>query len=608
MLDATWLLGLTLSWVSARVNAADLPGRCPTSRVSWNEKGFGFDQYLAKLPKPPGDDRDALPIEVVLGGDIRSFPLPAVMFFTQRTAYYERRDPVLRKVERRIASITDPKAKAVAYRNYAMLLLYIGEFEKVISRFGPDSPDHATRYAKDPTVSFALAHASLRLGRYREAHPWAKVAYELEPNLDSRWSLMHVELGLYGRDFYEKHDATSYTVDHIRAGFPNRDWNALPFEDVTESMGIHRWGGTGSASFADLDGDGWDELISERKFFPFEIYRNRKGKRFEPVPEANLGHDNCTMIGLTGPGDVDNDGLPDLYRHCCNYDGPGPNVLLKNKGGLAFADVTERSGLKFTRGSGMIAAWADYDLDGLLDIAVGDATNTTRLYRNTGKGTFREVTRHTGTRTPPDGLAEAVFGTVGVAWGDLDDDGYPDLFIEGWGWKRLFMNNRDGTFRDVSAQAGLDQSRWIKGYTNQIFDYDNDGRLDLYAGQYVVTSDTKWGFTPICTCSNLLRKEGYTRREWSAASTIYRNNGDGTFTDMVGTLKFLPLGTMGANNGDWDNDGDQDIVMGAGGPLLPAGGALPLLREQRRRDLHQQDSVSRTLAMGQGPRRNVRRL
>jgi hypothetical protein len=65
-----------------------------------------------------------------------------------------------------------------------------------------------------------------------------------------------------------------------------------------------------------------------------------------------------------------------------------------------------------------------------------------------------------------------------------------------------------------------------------------------------------------------LKKEGYSDREWKHASTIYKNNGDGTFTDMNAKTHFIPLGTMGANNGDWDNDGDQDLVMGTGGPFF----------------------------------------
>jgi len=233
---------------------------------------------------------------------------------------------------------------------------------------------------------------------------------------------------------------------------------------------------------------------------------------------------------------------------------------------LTFKDVTKASGLENHTGYGMVAAWADYDLDGYLDLVVGDANATSRLYHNTGHGTFVEVTKQAGTTTP--GKAEGVFGTVGTAWGDLNGDGYPDLYIQGWGWKRLFMNNKDGTFKDVTKAAGLNENKSIKGYTNMMFDYDGDGKLDLYTGQYVVSSGVRWGFAPVCSCSNLLKKEGYRKKQWEAASTIYKNNGDGTFTNMSATTHFIPLGTMGANNGDWDNDGDQDIVMGAGGPYF----------------------------------------
>lgn len=545
-----------------QINAADIPERCPPSQLSIGDDSFGWDEMLkAKDAERKAKGADLFIIDLVLDGDIRTTPLPITMTFLRDTGFMDNKEAVAAKIEKRIAERKAPALKEKG--NYAMLMVYVGDFERVVKVFGPAAPEHQA-YLKDANITFALANAYWRLHRFKEANVFARASFKLNDSLDSKWMLMLADVGLNGSQWVEKHSDADYTTKFVTEIFPAKDRSGIPFENVSDQQGISQWGGTGSVSFADLDGDGWDELIQERKFFPFEIYKNNKGK-FTRVDAKKLGHNNCSMI-IAAIGDYDNDARPDIFRNCCNYDGAGPTLLIKNKGELTFEDVTKASGLSFETGYGMVASWADYDLDGFLDLSVGDANNSSRLYRNTGKGTFVDVTQAAKVETP--GKKAGLFGTVGTSFGDLDDDGYPDLFIQGWGWKRLFMNNKDGTFRDVTGKSGLNQDPGIRGYTNQIFDYDNDGKLDIYAGQYVVSSGVKWGFAPICTCSNLLKKTGYAKREWAFASTIYKNNGDGTFSDQAAKTKFIPLGTMGANNGDWDNDGDQDIVMGAGGPYF----------------------------------------
>lgn len=564
MANPALVAGLMWAAAQTQVNPADLADRCPTSQLSVSRDDFGWDKALEGIRAASKEkDDDLFFIDFMLAGDIRMQPLPIVMTFMKERDYYANRKSLHGKFEKRIDAMKDAKMQMKGHGNYAMALMYLGDFKKVIERYGPGSKLEK-KIQGDANVTFAVANALWRLQRFPEANAWAKKSFDLNDGLDAKWMLMASDVGLHGKEWTEKHDKKDYTDKFVTEIFPEKDWSKVPFENVTDKLGIHKWGGTGSVSFADMDGDGWDELIWERKFYPFEIYKNDHGK-FTAIPQKNLGHDNCTMI-IAVPGDADGDGKPDLFRHCCNYDGAGPSVYLKNAGELTFQDLTKESGLAFDKGYGMVAAWADYDLDGNLDLVVADANDTTRLYRNTGHGTFVDVTEKAGTKTP--GNKEQKFGTVGTTWGDLDEDGYPDLFIQGWGWKRLFMNNKDGTFRDVTKKSTLNEDEGIKGYTNQMFDYDGDGKLDLYVGQYVVSSGVKWGFAPICTCSNLLKKEGYTDREWRFASTIYKNNGDGTFTDKFADLHFIPLGTMGANNADWDNDGDQDIVMGTGGPYF----------------------------------------
>src|SRR5579863_3323682 len=133
----------------------------------------------------------------------------------------------------------------------------------------------------------------------------------------------------------------------------------------------------------------------------------------------------------------------------------------------------------------------DYNNDGLMDIFLvnsGDASffhpsqlAHPALYRNNGNGTFTDVTAQAG-------LAVNIFG-MGVAVGDYDGDGYPDLLLTGYGSTLLFHNNGNGTFTDATAQSGIHETGWTTSAA--WFDYNNDGKLDLYVGQYLDYSSLK---------------------------------------------------------------------------------------------------------------------
>lgn len=562
-------------WRFASSNSADLKDICPMSRF-----------YLKPDPKAFGQSADAMTsqrdiddklIAMVLDENADSVPL--MTYFIKKTDYYSRRSDVQTTFEqhlRRLKGRSRPKAVA----KYAMALLHLGEFERVVSLFGPNASGDlkSTKYWR---VDFALAQALFRLGRFEESLIYARKSWQVNPAaLDTRWQMMLSQLGTYGKDFTKKFRMKGYSTSYIRKVFPS-DWVDFPFEDVSAEMGISQWGGSGSASFVDFDGDGFEDMFIERKFYPPKIYRNVAGARFEDIGTDKTGTDNCSSI-LVSPADYDNDGKMDFARNCCNFDGQGPIALLKNMGDMTFKDVSKGSGLDDIEGNGMALAWGDYDLDGNLDLVVADFVRPTRLYRNNGDGTFTNVTGSSGIHTPGrrEGDDEADFGAIGAAWGDYDGDGYPDLFTQGWGWKRLYHNNGDGTFSDVTERSGLPATTdFKKGYLGYFVDYDNDGRLDLLVGQYLTISDSKWGFNITCTCSNLLNPKGYSARERDASTVLYRNNGDGTFTENV---KFLPLGVMGYAHGDWNNDGYKDFVFGAGGPYLQQ--VEPYLFYQNNRD------------------------
>jgi hypothetical protein len=211
-------------------------------------------------------------------------------------------------------------------------------------------------------------------------------------------------------------------------------------------------------------------------------------------------------------------------------------------------------------------AFLDFDNDGWLDVLVLSGTRledappdaTNRLYRNNRDGTFTDVTAKAGlTRT---GWASSV--TVG----DFDNDGFDDLFITGYGYDALYRNNGNGTFTDVTAKAGLvpDATRYGGGCT--WIDYDRDGRLDLLVTRYLDTTleklpkpgenaDCRWKGVPV-NCGPRGLPTGYVQ--------LFHNNGDGTFTDVskasgvASASKSYPMTAVVA---DYDQDGWPDIYV-----------------------------------------------
>jgi len=242
---------------------------------------------------------------------------------------------------------------------------------------------------------------------------------------------------------------------------------------------------------------------------------------------------------------------------------------------VQFRDIARSAGITFTHdnaatsekflietmGSG--CGWIDYDQDGLLDLYLVNSAATqvykpphplrSALYHNNGDGTFTDITGRAGVG------AEGLFG-MGVAVGNYDNDGFPDLFVLGYGRCILYHNNGDGTFTDVTLHARVENAgRWASSAA--WFDYDNDGRLDLVIANYV-----DWSPERNFYCGDRgpgLRSYCHPDDFNGQPPTLYHNNGDGTFADVS---KSSGLG-LKAGNGlgvvtfDYDNDGWQDIFI-----------------------------------------------
>ncbi|HIE28662.1 TPA: CRTAC1 family protein [Candidatus Poribacteria bacterium] len=238
---------------------------------------------------------------------------------------------------------------------------------------------------------------------------------------------------------------------------------------------------------------------------------------------------------------------------------------------IRFTDVTSQSGIHFqhedgrsgeryfleTLGAGV--AWFDYDNDGDLDIYFVNGADlpgmsssvppTNALYRNNGDGTFTDVTEQAGVGDTNYGFSCAV--------GDYDNDGWDDLYVTNFGPNLLYHNNGDGTFTDVTQTAGVGDERWAAAAA--FADYDNDGDIDLFVANYV---DFKLENNPVCTKLGV-RLHCSPDVFDGTQSILYRNNGDGTFTDVTqqaGMVNPNDKG-MGVIWCDYDNDSDIDLFV-----------------------------------------------
>jgi hypothetical protein len=338
------------------------------------------------------------------------------------------------------------------------------------------------------------------------------------------------------------------------------DYDIRRFHDVAPQLGINVVGLAGGSVLEDFDGDGNLDLMVSSSGLRDQLryFRNNGDGTFtERTSEAGL-------TGLTGglnlvQADYDNDGDVDvlvLRGAWMGSQGHYPNSLLRNDGNGVFADVTEEAGLLSFHPT-QVAAWGDYDNDGWLDLFVGNESqkgdpHPSELFRNNGDGTFTNVAAQVG-------LANLGF-VKGAAWGDYDNDGRLDLYVSRMGEANSLFRNEGARFRDVASPAGVAEP--VHSFATWFWDYNNDGWLDLFVAPYQAErlGDIAAIYLGLPAASERAR--------------LYRNNRDGTFTDVTqGANLDRVVVVMGANYGDLDNDGWPDVYLGTGEPdyraLLP---------------------------------------
>ncbi len=379
---------------------------------------------------------------------------------------------------------------------------------------------------------------------------------EMDPsNLRARWLLNIAHMTLGG---YPDRVPPEWVIPTaaFAAEYP------LPrFTNVAHDVGLHIQGLSGGAILDDFDGDGRLDLVVSAIGFedPLRFFRNLGNGRFEDRSQA------AGLAGETGglnliQADYDNDGHTDvlvLRGGWFGTQGEFPVSLLRNLGDGTFADVTKAAGLiRFA--PTQTAVWLDYDGDGWLDLFIGnesqpDGLYPCQLFHNERDGTFTERAAEVGLD-----VTEFVKGVVSA---DYDDDGRPDLYLSrGTGPNLLFRNDGPSgepprwRFSERAREAGVSEP--TRSFSALFFDYDNDGRQDLYVNGFAaMAEDVAADYLGLPTSAERPR--------------LFRNRGGGTFEDVTrdaGLYRVMPA--MGVNFGDLDNDGFLDIYVGTGNPDL----------------------------------------
>ena len=347
------------------------------------------------------------------------------------------------------------------------------------------------------------------------------------------------------------------------------------FTDITRAAGVGHQGFGMGCVFADYDGDANLDLYLTN-YGENVLYRNNGDATFTDVTgAAGVG---CKLWS-TGAAFADVDGDTDLDLYVCNYvtydleqleqmkeeslqSGkpvpsalnphvfePQDNVFYRNNGDGTFTDTTDETGVAAVGGRSMQAIFSDFDNDNDLDLYVANDTSTNHVYRNDGGGRFTDVS---------DASWAADFrGSMGLSAGDYDADGDVDLFMSHW------VDEENALYRNLLTEDGVaEQIRFVDesytamlaeesikqiGWGTTLFDYDNDGDLDIF-----VTNGS--------TFQELRRPEVLIPQ----ADMLFQNNGDETFTDVSESagITALPIRVgRGATFGDYDNDGDVDIFV-----------------------------------------------
>jgi hypothetical protein len=360
----------------------------------------------------------------------------------------------------------------------------------------------------------------------------------------------------------------------------NRDGT---FTDVTVKAGLARTGWGQGCCVGDYNNDGNTDLLVTY-WGDCVLYRNRGDGTFTDVSESsglaktarktpagfNRWNTGCAFLDYNRDGhldlfianyiDFDPKTVPVPEGGNCRYKGlpvacgppgldGGKNILFRNNGDGTFADVSTASGILKTPGTyGLGVLVSDFDNDGWPDIYVANDSTSSALYRNNHDGTFTDIAIEAGVAYSPDGKPQA---GMGVSAGDYDGDGNFDIVKTNFAGdtSSLYRNLGNNSFEDMTFQAGLGRNTRFLGWGAMFADFDNDGRPDIVLTNGHVYPEV----------GDSAAESGYRQRK-----VLYRNLGNGRFGDVSsegGSGIVEQVSGRGCAVGDFDNDGDLDIVV-----------------------------------------------
>ncbi len=358
-------------------------------------------------------------------------------------------------------------------------------------------------------------------------------------------------------------------------------WNRLfhnnrdgTFTDVTEKAGVAGEGYGMGVAIGDYDNDGWPDIyvlnVTKNQLF----HNNHDGTFTDVTGKAGVGGgilNGKKMWSVSAAWvDYNNDGLADLfvsnyckwevnkdpvcgptpakraYCHPKNYD-PLPSTLYRNNGDGTFTDVSAETGIAKHYGKGMGAVIADYDGDGFMDIFVANDNHPNFLFHNIGGKKFEEVAFESGVAYSQSANA---ISSMGADFKDVDNDGRPDIWhtaVENESFP-LYRNRGGGEFIEVTNPSQLFKTRAMSGWSNGIFDFDNDGWKDLFVARGNVLDNVAL----------------FSNRTYEEPNSVFRNLGNGKFQDVSAEAgpdfqKAAPH--RGSAFGDIDNDGRVDALV-----------------------------------------------
>ncbi|MFQ5741149.1 MAG: CRTAC1 family protein [Acidobacteriota bacterium] len=348
------------------------------------------------------------------------------------------------------------------------------------------------------------------------------------------------------------------------------------FIDVTSTAGVGRSGWGQAACVGDYDNNGYDDLFVTY-WGQNVLYRNKGDGSFEEVTKgAGLQQDRrrwnagCAFVDYDRDGDLDlfvanyidfdpeTTPTPDsglcLYKGLRVACGPpglsgGKNLLYRNSGKGTFTDVSDSSGIENANGTyGLGVLTIDYNDDGWTDIYVANDSNPSALYRNNKDGTFTDIGIMAGCAYSQDGKPQA---GMGLSAADYNHDGTLDIFKTNFAEdsSNLYRNEGDGFFEESGFAAGIGINTRFLGWACGLVDFDQDGWVDIFQVNGHV-------YPEVNQLQSLSR--------YKQPKIVYRNRRDGRFEDVtkeVGGDVLIPRAGRGAAFGDYDNDGDLDVLV-----------------------------------------------